>query len=69
MVSTIKELCRLHAGSFELERAKPSLLASKRPPRGHTLGNFNGPPPKFFRGGGSGGGGGYRGGKTFSSIG
>lgn len=62
VVSTIKELCRLHAGSFELERAKPSLLASKRPPRGHTLGNFNGPPPKFFRGGGSGGGGGYRGG-------
>ncbi|KAJ8922275.1 hypothetical protein NQ315_004214 [Exocentrus adspersus] len=57
VVSTIKELCRLHAGSFEIERAKGSLLASKRPPRGHTIGGYSGPPPKFARGRG-----GFRGG-------
>ncbi|XP_028151062.2 dosage compensation regulator [Diabrotica virgifera virgifera] len=64
VVSTIKEICRLHAGSFELERAKGSLLQSNRPPRGHTLGGFSGPSPKFFRGGfnSRGGGGGFRGG-------
>ncbi|CAH0547260.1 unnamed protein product [Brassicogethes aeneus] len=67
VVSVMKELCRLHAGSFEIERAKPSLLASQRPPRGHSLG-FSGPPPKFSRGRGGrgggygGGGGGYGGG-------
>ncbi|XP_049819168.1 dosage compensation regulator isoform X2 [Aethina tumida] len=59
VVSLIKELCRLHAGSFEIQRATTtSILESKRPPRGHSLG-FSGPPPKFLRGGR---GGGYRGG-------
>ncbi|CAH1119551.1 unnamed protein product [Phaedon cochleariae] len=73
VVSTIKELCKLHAGSFEIERNKTSILASRRPPRGHSIGGYSGPPPKFFRGGRGGGsgngygggynsGGGYRGG-------
>lgn len=44
VVSTIKELCKLHAGSFEIERNKTSLLASKRPPRGHSIGGYSGPP-------------------------
>nr|CAH7722050.1 unnamed protein product [Callosobruchus chinensis] len=75
VVSVIKELLRLHAGSHGIERAKTSILDSRRPPRGHTIGGYSGPPPKFFRGGGrggrggsfngggyGGGGGGYRGG-------
>ncbi|XP_056647810.1 dosage compensation regulator isoform X1 [Diorhabda sublineata] len=75
VVSTIKELCKLHAGSFEIERSQSNLLASNRPNRGHTIGNYSGPPPKFFRGGsgsrggmGGGynnGGGGYRGGRGY----
>lgn len=67
VVSTIRELCKLHAGSFEIQRSSSgaSMMNSKRPPRGHSLG-FTGPPPKFSRGGfnrgGGGGYGGYRGG-------
>lgn len=63
-ISTLRDLCKLHAGSFELERAKAQLPPSKRPPRGHTLG-YTGPSPKFSRGSGSfrgnrgGGGGNY----------
>lgn len=78
VVSVIKELCKLHAGSFGIEKtnAHPT---DRRPPRGHTLGRSGGgPPPKFRRGfnsnrgsgGGYGGGGygnndGYRGGARF----
>lgn len=51
----------MHAGSFEIERAKGSLLASKRPPRGHSIGGYSGPPPKFARGRGGGFRGGYGG--------
>lgn len=60
VVGVLKELCKLHAGSFGIQREEPTMLraTSKRPPRGHSLGN--GPPPaKFGRGGG---GGGFRGG-------
>ncbi|KAJ3661223.1 hypothetical protein Zmor_005629 [Zophobas morio] len=66
-VATIKELCKLHAGSHQIERAKPQLQAGRRPPRGHTLG-YSGPPPKFSRGNfGNRGGfrGGYRGGGNY----
>lgn len=59
VVSTIRELCKLHAGSFEIQRSTAgSFMDSKRPPRGHTLG-FSGPPPKFSRGGFNRGSGGY----------
>ncbi|EFA00345.2 dosage compensation regulator isoform X1 [Tribolium castaneum] len=60
-VATIKELCKLHAGSYQIERARPQMQQSRRPPRGHSLG-FQGPPPKFFRGGSRGGFGDNRGG-------
>ncbi|KAF2881286.1 hypothetical protein ILUMI_24886 [Ignelater luminosus] len=64
VVSVIKELCKLHAGSFGIEKtnAHPT---DRRPPRGHTLGRSGGgPPPKFRRGFNSNrGGGGFGGGR------
>nr|XP_023019376.1 dosage compensation regulator isoform X1 [Leptinotarsa decemlineata] len=71
VVSTIKELCKLHAGSFEIERAKSSILSSNRPPRGHSIGGYSGPPPKFFRGGRGGynSGGGYNNGGGYNGRG
>ncbi|XP_060524054.1 dosage compensation regulator isoform X2 [Cylas formicarius] len=69
VVAIIKELCKLHAGSFGIQRDKAAvenMVMGKRPPRGHSLG-FSGPPPKMFRGsrggmydGGNGGGSGFR---------
>lgn len=60
----IKELCKLHAGSYGIERIScVPQYQSKRPPRGHLVGGFDGPSlSKFSRGGGWGGNGGGRGG-------
>ncbi|GJQ87202.1 putative ATP-dependent helicase [Trypoxylus dichotomus] len=56
LVSVIKDLCKLHAGNFGIERQMRSRLDSKRPPRGHTLGNsLDGPPAKMSRTDGYGG--------------
>uniref|UniRef100_A0AAR5P7Z1 RNA helicase n=1 Tax=Dendroctonus ponderosae TaxID=77166 RepID=A0AAR5P7Z1_DENPD len=74
LVACIKELCKLNAGSFGIEKqptASSNMGMGKRPPRGHSLGSYSGPPPKMFRGGRGGydgrgayarGGGGYGGG-------
>ncbi|XP_050306805.1 dosage compensation regulator isoform X2 [Anthonomus grandis grandis] len=77
VVNVIRELCKLHAGSFGIQRESRggagggmNMGMGKRPPRGHSLGSYNGPPPKMFRGarggaprgGGYGDRGGYRGG-------
>lgn len=54
VITTLKELCKLHSGSFGLDKREsmtPNMGMGKRPPRGHSLGNYNGPPPKFMRGG------------------
>lgn len=63
VVSVIKELSKLHAGSFGIEREAPTPMRpiSKRPPRGHSYsGGMSGAtPPKFGRGGGFRGGRGY----------
>lgn len=73
VVAVIRELCKLHAGSHGIEREKGGSInmgMGKRPPRGHSLGSYSGPPPKMFRGGrgasprggyGGRGGGGYGG--------
>lgn len=63
-MNVIKELCKLHAGSHGIERTSSvPVFQSKRPPRGHSIGGFDGPPAKFSRGGiGRGFGGPYRGG-------
>ncbi|XP_022910622.2 dosage compensation regulator mle isoform X1 [Onthophagus taurus] len=64
VIGVIKELCKSNAGNYQIERSSSmSRLDSKRPPRGHTLGNMDGPPPnKFARGNFGGNGGGFRGG-------
>ncbi|XP_045476093.1 dosage compensation regulator [Harmonia axyridis] len=71
VISVIKKLCELNAGSFGIKRESGggSDFQSRRPPRGHTLGGYSGPPPKFSRGRGGfrgarggNGGGGYSGG-------
>lgn len=79
VVACIRELCKLHSGSFELERSASSTSMNmgmgKRPPRGHSLGSYSGPPPKMFRGGrgasprggGYGGRGGYGGGGGYGA--
>lgn len=67
VVTVLKELCKLHAGSFGIERVSSvPRMQSKRPPRGHTLGGGDGPPSKFSRGNSYGNYGGYgRGGGGF----
>lgn len=65
VVSVIKELCKLHAGSHGIQREEPMQARpiSKHPPRGHSLGGFDGPSPaKFgrFDGGNWNNGGGFR---------
>ncbi|PSN38206.1 Dosage compensation regulator [Blattella germanica] len=59
VMNVIKQLCRMNAGRHGLEQVGMGGFNTRRPPRGHSLGN--GPPPKMMRGGG-GSGGGYRGG-------
>ncbi|XP_066147044.1 dosage compensation regulator mle isoform X1 [Euwallacea fornicatus] len=62
VVACIRSLCELHAGSFQIDRAVSGPLnmgMGKRPPRGHSLGTYSGPPSKIFRGGS---GPGFRGG-------
>lgn len=66
MINVLKELCKLHAGSYGIERTSSvPRFQSKRPPRGHSFGDFDGPSAaKFPRGGynrGFGGRGGYGG--------
>lgn len=60
MLNVIKELCKLHAGSYGIERTSSvPRFQSKRPARG----GFVGPPPVTFgRGGYYRGYGGYGGG-------
>lgn len=59
VLAVIKELCKLHAGRYQLEPVPASTaprMMSKRPPRGHSLGMSSPAPAKFSRGGGSSGG-------------
>ncbi|XP_074099664.1 dosage compensation regulator mle isoform X2 [Cotesia typhae] len=67
VLATIKELCGMNAGRFEMDAITGGGFQSRRPPRGHSTG-FSSPPNKFhrddFRGGprgGFGGRGGFRG--------
>ncbi|KAI4469545.1 atp-dependent rna helicase [Holotrichia oblita] len=70
LVSCIKDLCKLNSGCFGIQRQTTSRLDSKRPPRGHTLGNsLEGPPAKMSRGGGFGGRGGSFGGNSGGGFG
>ncbi|XP_069700585.1 dosage compensation regulator mle [Periplaneta americana] len=67
VMNVIKQLCRMNAGRHGLEQMGMGGFNTRRPPRGHTLGNSGPPPPKMMRGGGGGwggggSGGGYRGG-------
>lgn len=72
VISIIKKLCELNAGSYGIKRESNGPdVQNRRPPRGHTLGGYSGPSPKFIRGrggfrGARGGGGGYRGGNSYS---
>ncbi|XP_021914337.1 dosage compensation regulator [Zootermopsis nevadensis] len=72
VVNVIKQLCKMNAGRYGLEKVGMGGFSSQRPPRGHSFGN-NGPPPKMMRGGGGGFRGGYgnqgRGGYGFSGYG
>ena len=60
VVQTIRRLCELHAGSYEIQRSTQSAASSGEyfPRQGHTLGaaGFGGPPPNRGRFGGRGGG-------------
>ncbi|KAJ9594119.1 hypothetical protein L9F63_014435 [Diploptera punctata] len=58
VMNVMKQLCRMNAGRHGLEQVGMGGFNTRRPPRGHSLGN--GPPAKMMRGGG-GGGGGFRG--------
>ncbi|XP_076264863.1 dosage compensation regulator mle [Rhynchophorus ferrugineus] len=60
VIACIKELCKLHSGSYQIERSAPgssdgNMGMGKRPARGHSLGGYSGPPPKMSRGGWRGG--------------
>ena len=72
VMNVIKQLCRMNAGRHGLEQVGMGGFNSRRPPRGHTLGN-NGPPPKMMRGDRGSFRGGYsnqgRGGYGFSGYG
>ena len=72
VINVIKQLCRMNAGRHGLEQVGMGGFNSRRPPRGHTLGN-NGPPPKMMRGDRGSFRGGYgnqgRGGYGFSGYG
>ncbi|KAF5271033.1 hypothetical protein FQR65_LT05383 [Abscondita terminalis] len=48
VINVIKELCKLHSGSYGINKRQPS-SESQRPVYGYSLGRSNGPPPPKFR--------------------
>ncbi|KAK0088841.1 hypothetical protein PV325_010438 [Microctonus aethiopoides] len=64
VLATIKKLCGMNAGRFEMEPITGGGFQSRRPPRGHSTGFSSSPPsvpPKFFRDNGGFRGRGFRG--------
>ncbi|XP_017779033.1 PREDICTED: dosage compensation regulator [Nicrophorus vespilloides] len=50
VLKVIRELCAIHAGSYNIERLNSIDCGLRGKPRGHSLCGFSGPPPKFRRG-------------------